>query len=152
MFQTNISIKTLEKEKEMSSIDQQTAPSLQTNLEAPAASDPVSCSFVFAGDIVTTCASPWQDNFSQSHIKRLWWSRPRAPQTQPLPASCSPIPGISKSCTNSLPHCEPEFLIHPQNTKIICFKEAILLRWFSYLKTQSQKNRGTELFQALCGS
>lgn len=157
MVQTDTSIKTrfknpLVKEKDMSSADRQTVCFLQTNLDAPAASDPVSHCFVFSGHRITTRPSPRRDNFSQSCVKRLLWSSPWAPQPQPLLASCSTIPGTARSCTNLLPHGEPGFLIHPQNTKIIFFKETILLRQFSYLKTLSQKNRDMELLRALCGS
>lgn len=157
MVQTDTSIKTrfknpLVKEKDMSSADRQTVCFLQTNLDASAASDPISHCFVFSGHRITTRPSPRWDNFSQTRIKRLWWSSPWAPEPQPLLASCSTILGTAKSCTNLLPHSEPGFLIHPQNSKIIFFKEAILLRQFSYLKTPSQKNRDMELLRALCGS
>lgn len=54
----------------MFSADRQTA-FLQTNLDAPAASDPVSHCFVFSGHRIATRPSPRRDNSSQSRIKRL---------------------------------------------------------------------------------
>ena len=76
MVQTDSSIKTrfknpLVKERDISSADRQTVSFLQTSLGAPAASDPVSHSFVFGGERITTRPSPRRDNFSQSRIRRL---------------------------------------------------------------------------------